>query len=139
MVDAATFRASFPEFADTTKYPDAQINFWIGISPVYLSTNIYTDAQTLDFVTQLFVAHNITISRLNQFTAQVGGIPGAVAGPTTSKTVDKVGYASAAQLVTLENGGAWNLSQYGIQFLQIARMWGAGGAQLMPSGSVLRY
>lgn len=139
MVDVATFRANFPEFADSTKYPDPQINFWTGISPVYLNPCVYTDAPTLDFVTQLFIAHNITISRLNQFTAQVGGIPGAVAGPTTSKTVDKVSYTSAAQLVALDNGGSWNLSQYGIQFLQIARMWGAGGRQLMPSGDALRH
>lgn len=134
MVTPATFRASFPEFSDATQYPDAQINFWIGISPVYLNASVYTDAQTLDFVTQLFTAHNITISKMNQFAAQVGGVPGSVAGPTTSKTVDKVSYASAAQLVTLENGGAWNLTQYGIQFLQIARMWGSGGRQLMPNG-----
>lgn len=139
MIDAATFRASFPEFADTTKYPDSQINFWIGISPVYLNPCVYTDQPTLDFVTQLFVAHNISLSKLSQFAAAVGGVPGEVKGPTTSKTVDKVSYASAAQLVTLENGGAWNLTQYGIQFLQIARMWGAGGRQLMPSGDSLRY
>lgn len=139
MVDAATFRASFPEFADPTKYPDAQINFWIGISPVYLNPCVYTDPAALDFVTQLFVAHNIVLSRTAQFTSQVGGIPGGVTGPTTSKQVDKVSYSSAAQLVALENGGAWNMTQYGIQFLQLARMWGAGGFQLMPSGDALRY
>jgi len=133
-MDAATFRANFPEFSDTTKYPDGQINFWIGMAPLYLSAEVYTDQPTLDFVTQLFTAHNISISKLNQFAAQVGGVPGAVTGPTTSKTVDKVSYASAAQLVTMDNGGAWNLTQYGIQFLQIARMWGSGGRQLMPSG-----
>lgn len=133
-MDAPTFRASFPEFSDATAYPDSQINFWIGIAPLYLNPCVYTDQPTLDFVTQLFIAHNITISKLNQFAAQVGGVPGALTGPTTSKTVDKVSYASAAQLVTLDNGGAWNLSQYGVQFLTIARMWGAGGRQLMPNG-----
>lgn len=139
MVTAAIFRASFPEFADTTTYPDGQINFWIGLVPVYLSESVYTDSQTLDFVTQLFVAHNISLSKMNQFAAAVGGAAGALTGPTTSKTVDKVSYSSAAQLVVLENGGAWNLSQYGVQLLQLARMWGAGGRQLMPSGDLLRY
>lgn len=134
MVTAAQFRANFPEFADNTKYPDGQINFWIGIAPLYLNPDVYTDQPTLDFVTQLFTAHNITISKLNQFASSAGGVPGELKGPITSKTVDKVSYSSDAQLVALENGGAWNLSQYGVQFLQIARMWGSGGRQLMPNG-----
>ena len=59
-----------------------------------------------------------------------GGEPGEVTGPATAKWVDKVSVGYDAQSVALTDGGFWNMSSYGIQFLQLARMIGTGGIQL---------
>ena len=76
------------------------------------------------------MAHNLALAAGNQLAAMVGGAPGQIKGPVTSKSVDKVsvGYDSGA--VALQDGGFFNLTTYGIQFLQLARMVGTGGIQL---------
>jgi len=127
-MDAAQFRADFPEFADTTKYPDSAVNLWLTLGANLLPEDRWCDL--LDLGLELFAAHNLAIAAGNQLAASVGGAPGQVKGPTTSKSVDKVsvGYDSGA--VALTDGGFYNLTTYGIQLLQFARMVGMGGIQL---------
>ncbi|MDG9784645.1 DUF4054 domain-containing protein [Metapseudomonas otitidis] len=127
-MDANQFRQDFPEFADATKYPDSAVNFWLSIAIKTLPEDRWCDY--LNMGLELFVAHNLTLAAQNQAVASVGGAPGQVKGPLSSKAVDKVsaGYDSGA--VTLADGGFFNLTTYGIQFLQLARMVGSGGIQL---------
>lgn len=135
-ITPSQLRTNFPEFADTAKYPSAQIQFWLTLSASFISACIWQDDAIRDFATQLFAMHYLTVFQRNLDTATVGGTPGTVQGPTTSKTVDKVSVAYNATIVTLEGGGQWNSTSYGVQFLQLALMIGMGGVQLMPSGTL---
>jgi len=79
---------------------------------------------------ELITAHQLVLSARDQLAASVGGIPGEVKGPTTSKSVDKVSVGYDASAVTLDDAGFWAMSAYGLRFLTLARMMGAGGLQL---------
>jgi hypothetical protein len=127
-MDVATFRQDFPEFADATAYPDAEVGFFLSLAEQLLPECRW--GTIWPYAVALFTAHQLTVARRNQQTASAGGAPGGVSGPTTAKAVDKVSVSYDAAAVTLEDGGFWNMSTYGIQFLQWARMFGAGGIQL---------
>ncbi|MCS3839395.1 hypothetical protein HNR03_004006 [Pseudomonas sp. JAI111] len=127
-MDATQFRTDFPEFADTTKYPDSAVNLWLNLGQKTLNPDRWCDY--LDIGLELFVAHNLTIAAGNQLAAAVGGAGGQVKGPLTSKSVDKVSAGYDTGAVALQDGGFFNLTTYGIQYLQFARMVGTGGIQL---------
>ena len=127
-MDAATFRADFPEFSSSVTYPDAQVNLWLGHAARLLPSDRWEDS--LDLGTELFTAHYLALGRRDQMTANVGGVPGTVTGPQASKSVDKVSSSANTGAVILDNAGHWNMTTYGIRFLQLARMIGAGGVQI---------
>lgn len=126
----ATFRADFPEFSNTTTYPDAQISFWLGIGEIRLNAQRWQ--ALLNQGLELFVAHFISISAMNQLTAANGGIPGMQRGAINSEQAEiSVGYDTAA--VTLEGMGHWNLTVYGTQFQELANLVGMGPIQVSPN------
>lgn len=127
-MDAAQFRSDFPEFTDTSKYPDSAVNLWLSLGEKTLAPDRWCDY--LDLGLELFIAHNLAIAAGNQLAATVGGTPGQVKGPLTSKSVDKVSAGYDTGAVALQDGGFFNLTTYGIQYLQLARMVGTGGIQL---------
>lgn len=127
-MDAAQFRQDFPEFADTTKYSDSSVNLWLNLGVKVLAPDRWCDY--LDVGLELFIAHNIVLAAGNQLAEDVGGTAGQVKGPLTAKSVDKVSASYDAGSVALEDGGFYNLTTYGIRFLQLARMIGSGGIQL---------
>lgn len=127
-MDASTFRTDFPEFANTTTYPDAQVNFQISLATIRLPECRWTTL--LPYGIELFTAHNLALRRAAQLAAATGAAPGAVNGPVTSKTVDKVSYSMDPSLVSLTDGGYWNMTSYGIEFYQMALMIGSGPIQL---------
>lgn len=127
-VSASSFRADFPEFASTATYPDSTVNFWLGLAGKLLSVDRWGDL--LDYGTQLFVAHNITLAARDQKAASAGAAPGTGTGVTASKTVDKVSVSYDTALGGVEGAGNWNLTTYGTRYIQLARMVGAGGVQL---------
>ena len=140
-VTAVSFRASFPAFADTTKYPDAAINFWLGIANIMLLTSVWgvssptadnPPTALIDYGAALFVAHQLAVEQQNQKIVAAGGVPGAggAGAIVSSQSVGGVSrsYDTAAGL--LDNGCPWNLTNYGTRFLYLARMAGKGGYQL---------
>lgn len=126
-MDSAQFRQDFPEFS-TPQYSDSAINLWMNLAKATLPADRWCDY--LDIGIELWVAHNLALAAGNQLTASAGGAPGQIKGPVTSKSVDKVsvGYDSGA--AAIQDGGFFNLTTYGIQFLQLAQMVGTGGIQL---------
>lgn len=124
----ATFRAQFPEFACTSTYPESTVEFWTGVAGSLLNAERWDNL--IEQGTALFVAHHLAVGQRDLNSASVGGTPGAVSGPQTSKSVDKVSVSQDASAVTLENGGFWNMTSYGIRLLTLARYVGAGGVQL---------
>jgi hypothetical protein len=122
-VDAVKFRADFPEFADTATYPDSMVAFWLSFALRMLPADRWADL--IDHGVELMTAHQLALA------ARAGkGAPGAILAPQTAKSVDKVSVSYDTGAVRLENAGHWAGTSYGMQFLQLARMIGAGGMQL---------
>jgi len=127
-MDVAGFRSRYPEFSDTSEYPDVLIQMHLTAAGMLLLEEVW--GEMLDMGHGLFVAHNMTIGRRNQQAASVGGTPGEVTGPKTAKAVDKVSASYDTSAVTLADGGFWNATSYGVELLYWARLIGMGGRQL---------
>lgn len=122
------FRADFPEFADKTKYPDSLLQMWLTVAVSLVNPVRWMELTNLGM--ELVTAHHLVLAQRDQAAASVGGSPGEVKGPTTSKSVDKVAVSYDAGAAALDDAGFWNLTTYGIRFLTLARCMGAGGLQL---------
>jgi len=128
-VTVISFRGDLPEFKDPSVYPDSMVNRYITLG-VNFQNQYRWDPSIIDYGTELFVAHNCVLDARNQAAATAGGIPGTVQGVQTSKGVDKVNVSYDVEKVTLENGSFWNMTTYGVRFLQLSRMYGSGGYQV---------
>ena len=127
-MDAATFRSDFPEFTDSNRFPDAQVNFWLGLGEKLLPENRWADLRGQGL--ELFVAHNLVLAAQAGKATASGGLPGASSGVTSSKSVDKVSVSYDTGASLIDGAGHWNLTNYGTRLLWVARMIGAGGVQL---------
>jgi hypothetical protein len=127
-VTPETLRSQFPEFADPLVYTDIAINQWVTIAVSLL--NAFRWGDTLDYGTTLFACHHLAMARRDQLSAAVGGIPGAPQGILTAKAVDKVSASYDSASISLEDSGMFAATSYGLQFLQLARWFGAGGVQI---------
>ncbi len=122
------FRADFPEFSDPEQYPDSLIAFWQTVATSLVNTDRW--GTLADLGLELATAHHLALAARDQASVDSGGLPGQMTGPTASKSVDKVsvGYDTAA--ATLTGAGFWALTRYGVQYVQLGRLNGAGGIQL---------
>jgi hypothetical protein len=127
-VTADGFRSDFPEFANTTAFPDPGLNFWIGVAGKLLNPRRWQDM--LDVATELFVAHNLALERQAQKSAANGAVPGVSTGPVSSKTVGPVTQAYDTTAGINQDAGHWNLTTYGTRFYQLMQMFGAGPIQV---------
>lgn len=128
MTNPAQFRSDFPEFSDTTIYPDSSVNLWMTVATSMVNTCRWMELT--DIGIELVTAHHLVLEKRDTDASNAGGTPGEVKGPTTSKSVDKVSVGYDSSAATLDDAGFWNLTTYGIRFLTMARMMGAGGLQL---------
>ena len=72
MVDIAAFRAVFPEFGDSAKYPDAQVQYYLDFAVQSLRPEAWRNL--LERGTGLFVAHYLAMSAISRAgTAPDGG------------------------------------------------------------------
>lgn len=139
-VTAASFRVDFPEFADIVAYPDAVIAYWLAFGALMmLNTDRWGNGSTAaasppttpyDMGLELFAAHNLVLQRQAMKSAAKGGTPGVMTGAVSGKTVGPVtqNYDTNAGIVA--DAGHWNLTTYGVRFIQLAMMMGSGGIQL---------
>lgn len=127
-VTPAQLRSDFPEFADTTKYPDSLIQTWLTVAASLVNADRWVELT--DIGIELITAHHLVLSARDQAAAAVGGVPGIMTGPTASKSVDKVSTSYDTAAASLDGAGFWSLSSYGIRYLSLARMMGAGGLQI---------
>lgn len=114
----ATMIAAFPEFSNTTSYPQTTIEFWLSQGYIQVSERLFRDSY--DMAVMLWTAHHVAMGAANARAAARGGIPGSASGVQTSKSVDgvSVGYST---ITSLNNAGAWNATSYGQRFLTMAR------------------
>lgn len=127
-MDIGSFRTSFPEFSDTTVYPNTMVTFWAGLAEKLVLSSIWRSCRTQGV--ELYVAHSITIAAQNAKAAAVGGTPGVSGGIANNKTVGSVTVGYDAQVSSEKDAGYWNLTTYGKQFIRLARIFGAGCFQL---------
>lgn len=128
-ITSAQLRTDFPEFASTTVYPDSMINFWLGVA-TKLVANINRWGTLLDFGIELFTAHNLVLQAQGLADVAVDNVPQVATGAISGRTVDKASVTYDTASTIEEDGGHWNLTNYGKQFLRLARMIGSGGLQL---------
>lgn len=124
----ADFRSQFPEFSDTAKYPDAQLNFWASIAEQQVVQCIWGDQYT--FGVKLYVAHEVTLAYQNVKVSSQGGTPGQNSGIANNKAVGDVSVGYDSSTNTEKDAGWWNLTNYGKQFIRMVRLFGAGAIQL---------
>ena len=128
MLSESSFRESMPMFEDVSLYPSAQFNFYLTMGKKLLPESRWDDL--LDEGLTFYVAHYLTLYQRSMLASDVGGDVGKVVGNETSKSVDSVSKSMDVSSVSLTDAGYWNQTTFGIQFLQLARMIGAGGIQL---------
>ncbi|CAN0620533.1 conserved protein of unknown function [Burkholderia multivorans] len=127
-MDVSQFRQSFPEFGDATRYPDSVIQIWLTVAVSLVNAERWKELT--DIGIGLVTAHHVALSMRDQTMAAVGGVPGQIAAPQSSKSVDKVSASYDTAAVAIKDGGFWNGTMYGIRYLSLAQMMGAGGIQL---------
>jgi hypothetical protein len=123
-LDAGQFRLDFPEFTNTTTFPDSSVNFWLGVAVKMLRESRWADL--LDVGLELFMAHNLSLEKA----AASGGVPGIQYGAVSGKTVDKLSITYDATIGIVPDAGHWNLSTYGTRFLWMMNMAGMGPTQV---------
>ncbi|WP_269914803.1 DUF4054 domain-containing protein [Acinetobacter sp. HY1485] len=128
MLTESSFREKMPMFADLTRYPSAQFNLYLSLGLKLLDERRWEDLR--DEGLMFFIAHYLTLYQRAMSASLMGADAGKVVGNETSKSVDSVSKSMDVSGVTLDDGGQWNQTTWGIQFLQLARMMGAGGIQL---------
>lgn len=107
---------------NTGNIPSSSIPVWWQVYNPQLSQ--------LDVGAELFVAHNCALRKYAQNTAAAGGVPGLQKGVISSESADggSVSYDTSAGIV--EGEAHWNLTFYGVQFIYMVRMVGAGPMQI---------
>ncbi len=140
MITPTIFRQNFNAFADPGIFDDNSINLYLGIAG-----NLINDARwggnadevldvngdivtmgTLDYGICLMTAHHLVLMARDNVTARSGGLPGTVEGIRNSKAVDKVSVGYDSEGVMIKGGDFYNMTQYGIRFLHLAKLMGAG-------------
>ncbi|MGI4812808.1 MAG: DUF4054 domain-containing protein [Janthinobacterium lividum] len=128
MTTPAQFRTDFPEFSDSATYSDASIQMWLTVAASLVNARRWMELTNLGV--ELVTAHHLAIGSKDFRAATIGGLPGQVSGPMSAKSVDKVSASYDTAAVTEEGAGFWNMSAYGIRYLGLAKMLGAGGLQV---------
>lgn len=123
-VTVASFRGAFPAFASTAIYPDAQVQMYLDMSLQLQDVNRW--GTMMDYGTQLFTAHNLTLDYPSNKVGALGQKPGEIEGPVTNGSVDKVSYGRNPQAALNPKDGHWNLTSFGIRYVRLIMMFGAG-------------
>ena len=123
------FRTAFPQFADTTKFPDPQVTFRLNLADILLSEKV-TGTEMFPYFAELFVAHYMVLWAADSRSMAAGGAGGSTNGVQASKSVDKVSVSYDTGSTLNPDAGFWNNSRYGAEFWQLIMMFGAGGRQL---------
>jgi hypothetical protein len=123
-IDIIAFRQNFPEFADTTKYPDAMLTFWSSIGDKQL--NVRKWGTLRDQGLMLLTAHYAVLAAQNASSL----VPGENTGVITSESAGGVSVSMDTSSVVEQDAGLYNRTTYGSMFIRLTRIVGIGGRQL---------
>ncbi|WHS97794.1 MAG: hypothetical protein LZT29_00671 [Pantoea stewartii] len=122
------FRTDFPQFNNSTLYPDTQVQFRLNLADIQLDQNRL--GRLFPYLVELFVAHYLTQQAGDNRSAALGRAGGSSSGIVSSKSVDKVSVSYDNASTLNPAAGFWNNTRYGAEFYQTICMFGAGGRQL---------
>lgn len=126
----AQWRSILSAFADTTKYPDGYVAYWLNYADAMLLSPPWTEPPR-SLAMALYAAHWIVLDKRDADTAAAGGVPGNPAGGImTSKSVGGVSVGYDTSLSTEQGAGTWNSTTYGARFYRMAMLAGMAGTQL---------
>lgn len=139
------FRIDYPAFADTNRFPDAMIQYWINIacSPPNMSyaINQCRWGQFFTLGLNLFVAHNLAVADMMTQRAGPPSAPGTGSpyghasligsGVAASRSVNGVSVSYDNSLGMEANAGWWGLTPWGNQYLYYLRLAGSAPIQLI--------
>lgn len=119
--DVTAFRALFPEFANSTTYPDATLNgYWnMGIQYIYSYDNLFVADDTLQLALNLMTAHlGKSFSLINS-----GNTPSVMTGAAEGTV------SISTQAPPTKNGWQWWLATtpYGVQLWAMLQSLLVGG------------
>lgn len=132
-VTAASFRAAFPAFASTSKYPDAMVALWLPLAVGMVNAERWGDSTDLGVM--LYAAHNLALEAQATADGVAGRSPGGRVGVLSSKGADGISAGYDVGTSTEQGAGHWNLTTYGTRFIRLSRMFGAGPLQVGTDGS----
>ena len=121
------FRTDFPEFANTTTYPDASLTFYLGLANNLF--NLTKWGTMLNYGMELYIAHHIILEQRASAQSALGASPGLGTGAVSSKSVGGVSLSYDVNSSSEKDAGHWNLTVYGTRFYALMNMFGAGGYQ----------
>lgn len=122
----ADFRGAQPGFLDPTAYPGTQVQFYLTLGYKMLDASRWDTV--LDEGVTLFAAHFLALDAIAKRGAN--GVPGAGVGVLTEGHVDKVGWSKDVKSVMEPDAGHWGMTTFGLVFIRLARMMGAGPWQV---------
>lgn len=131
---AGAFRTAFPAFADTSIFPNGQVDFFLKIHTQLVNADRW-DTLT-DYGIFLATAHVLTLEAQSAKAVAVGGVPGLAVGVLNSKKADKLATGYDVNVASEQGAGFWNLTNYGSRFWHYCQMFGAGPIQVgAPDGT----
>jgi hypothetical protein len=125
VLTVAEFRAIFPTFSDTEKFPDPTVAYWINQAVSMPVIDAERWGQFYSMGICLWVAHVLTVgaAQMNR-----GGMLGT--GVPASKSVNGVSLSYDTQMGVEQNAGWYSLTPWGNAFIRYLRMAGAGPMQI---------
>lgn len=128
LVTVADFRSAFPAFQSPAQWPAPEIQFWLDLGLMLMDPARW--GSVLSYGLQLFVAHNLALGFMSAQGSGGGQAPGQVVGPVSSASVDKVSYSRDPSAAMDPANGHWNLTTYGLRYIRLVKMFGAGPIQV---------
>ena len=128
MLTVSQFRADFPEFSNTTTYPDTLITYWLAVAALLVDPARWGTLATAG--QELVTAHYLVLGMRDRAAAAAGNAPGQVVGLQTAKGAADLNVSYGYENVLVEGAQAWNQTTYGQRYFMLARMFGAGGLQI---------
>jgi hypothetical protein len=121
-VTPAEFRAIFPEFSDSGKFPDARVQFYLDLAEDAINPDVWVNSYTHGVA--LYTAHYLA-----QSVAAATSASGLAGGAVASKSIGDV---SVSYEGNAESGAAfWQSTTYGKQYWQIQKRFGRAAIQLV--------
>lgn len=121
----AQFLVMFPEFAS---FNASRITFWLSVTAQLVNTTQWGALSNQGMA--LLTAHYLMIDGMNQ----LPNTQGKVDAPTAAKAVAGVSITKEVAAVVMEKAGHFNMTNYGLQYYKLSRMFGAGAIQAVGEG-----